>query len=171
MRIKHRSKLFAPLIFFTVLLILTACGGGGGDGEEHSDPLVKTANVTIGILRKDHTEGLNIGSVSLNITLPSSFVLPIGADDIPISTKALVDGLLVDVGSHYAHPTLTLALIRGTAFSTGDLVSFSRPLQNGEALPSASTFSLDLIEVSEVSGNDVTIHTEEYEVTLTIEEI
>lgn len=162
MRIKHRSKLFAPLIFFTVLLILTACGGGG-KGEE--DAIVKTAKVTIGIQRIDNTQGSNVGSVDLKITLPAAFVLP---TEVPLVTE-----LKIQV-SNYSHPTLTLLLTKEdvTAFPTGNLISFTQTLQSGEALPLTSDFQLELNEVSEISGNgDVTIQTLNYGATLTIEEI
>lgn len=173
MKIKHLSKLLPLLSALTLLLSLTACGGGGGGGgDEDPVALVKTAKVTIGIQRIDHTQGSNVGSVDLDITLPSAFVLQTTAN-IPTTMTALVTGLNVQEGVNYTHPTLTLSLIKGdaTAFSTGNLASFTRTLQSGETLPTASSFQLDLIDVSEISGNNVTIQTQNYETTLTIEEI
>lgn len=134
--------------------------------------LTITAKLTIGIQRIDTTQGTNVGSVDLKITLPDSFILEADNNGLPISTSPLVTGL--DLQLNYAHPTLNLALIKGdaTAFSTGNLVSFSRTLQNGEALPTAGSFQLELIDVSEISENgDVTIQTQDYETTLTIEAI
>lgn len=174
MKIKHLSKLLPLLLTFTLLLSLTACGGGGGGGGEDEDltPTVKTAKITIGIQRIDKTQGTNVGSVDLDITLPTSFVLQTTAN-IPTTMIAMVTGLNVQEGVNYTHPTLTLSLIKGdaTAFPTGNLVSFTRALQSGEALPAASSFQLDLVEVSEIADSDVTIQTQNYEATLTIEEI
>ncbi len=176
MKVKHLSKLLPLLLTFTLLLSLTACGGGGGGGgggeDEDLTPTVKIAKLTIGIQRIDHTQGSNVGSVDLDITLPTDFVLEATAN-IPTTMTALVTGLNVQEGVNYTHPTLTLSLIKGdaTAFSIGNLVSFTRALQSGETLPAASSFQLDLIDVSEISGNNVTIQTQNYETTLTIEEI
>ena len=174
MTIKHLSKLLSLLLTFTLLLSLTACGGGGGGGgDEDPVPVVKTAKVTIGIQKIDHTQGSNVGSVDLDVTLPTPFVLQTTAN-IPTTMTALVTGLNIQQGVNYTHPTLTLSLIKGdaTAFATGNLVSFTRTLQSGETLPTVSSFQLDLIEVSEISGTgDVTIQTPNYETTLTIEEI
>ena len=174
MTIKHLSKLLSLLLTFTLLLSLIACGGGGGGGEEDPVPVVKTAKLTIGIQRLDATQGTNVGSVDLDVTLPTAFVLQTTTTNIPTTMTAQVTGLNVQQGVNYTHPTLTLTLIKGdaTAFSTGNLVSFTRTLQSGEALPTASSFQLNLIDVSEISANgDVTIQTQAYESTLTIEEI
>ena len=167
MTLKNPLKL---LIFsLTFLLVLTACGGGGDD--EDPVPLVKTARVTIGIQRNDNTQVNNVGSVALEITLPDAFTL----DGIPTSIVPLVTGLNTLQGTNYIHPLLILSLIKddATAFSTGNLVSFSRTLQGGEGLPAKESFQLLLTEVSEISddGSSTTIQTASYEATLTIEEI
>ena len=162
MTIKHLSKLLPLLLSFSLLLIVTACGGGGDDGEED---LVKTAKMTLGIQRIDHTQGTNVGSVALKITLPAAFVLP---TELPLVTE-----LKIQV-SDYSHPNLTLILTKEdvTAFPTGNLVSFTHTLQSGEALPLPSDFQLELLEVSEISENgDVTIQTLNYGATLIIEEL
>jgi len=169
--IKHLSKLLPLLLSFSLLLIVTACGGGGDDGEED---LVKTAKMTLGIQRIDHSQGTNVGSVALKITLPAAFVLQSDSNGIPTNITALVTGLNFQQGINYAHPMLTLSLIKedATAFPTGNLISFSHTLQSGEALPLPGDFQLELIEVSEISDNgDVTIQTLNYGATLTIEEL
>lgn len=177
MTITPLNKLLSLFLTFFLLLTLTACGGGGGGSEEDEDliPVVKTAKVTIGIQRFDNTQGTNVGSVELDITLPSSFVLQSTAN-IPTTMIALVTGLNVQEWVNYTHPALALSLIKedATAFSTGNLFSFTRALQSGEALPTADSFQLDLIDVSEISGDDVTMPTQVnkvYKLTLIIEEI
>lgn len=169
MTIKNLIKLLPLLLSFTLLLLLTACGS-----DEDPAPAGKSAKMTIGIQRIDGNPGTNVGSVALNITLPAAFTLKTDVDGIPTSTKMLVDGLLVDGACNYVHPTLTFALIKsdGTSFPTGDLISFSLPLQEDEVLMVATDFLLNLTEVTEIAENgDVTIQTESYKVTLTVEEI
>ncbi|MDZ4183504.1 MAG: hypothetical protein U1D97_00825 [Desulfuromonadales bacterium] len=171
MMIKNLMKLLILLFSLTVLLTLSACGGGGGGDNEDPVPSVKTARVTIGIQRNDNTQVNNVGSVALEITLPDAFTL----DDIPTSIVPLVTGLNTLQGTNYIHPLLILSLIKenATAFPTGNLFSFSRPLQSGEGLPTPESFQLLLTEVSEISDDGLSTpnRTEEYKLTLTIEEI
>jgi hypothetical protein len=173
MTLKNPLKLLMLLFSLTLLLVLTACGGGGGGDNEDPVPSVKTARVTIGIQKNDNTPENNVGSVALEITLPDAFTLTVGTDGTPTSIIPLVGGLNSLQGTNYIHPLLTLSLIDANAFSTGDLISFSRPLQSGEGLPAPESFQLLLTEVSEISadGSSTTIQTGNYQATLTIEEI
>lgn len=169
MMLKNRLKLLTLLFSLTLMLVLTGCGGGGND--EDQVPSVKTAKVTIGIQRNDNTQVNNVGSVDLTITLPDAFIL----DGIPTSIVPLVTGLYLREGTDYVHPLLILSLLKddATAFSTGNLVSFSRPLQSGEGLPAPESFQPLLTEVAEISddGLSTPILTDDYNLTLTIEEI
>lgn len=132
--------------------------------------MVKTAKLTIGIQRKDLAPGNNVGSVDLDITLPATFILPAAADT-PTTMTALVAGVDIQQMS-YVHPTLHLILLKATAFSTGNLITFTRTLQSGETLPTEASFQRDLIEVSEITETgDVTLQTQDYGITLLIEEI
>lgn len=172
MMLKNRLKLLTLLFSLTLMLVLTGCGGGGGDDEDPV-PSVKTARVTIGIQRNDNTQVNNVGSVALEITLPDAFTLTVGTDGTPTSIIPLVGSLNSLQGTNYIHPLMTLSLIDANAFSTGDLISFSRPMQSGEGLPAPESFQLLLTEVSEISddGLSTTIQTGNYQATLTIEEI
>jgi hypothetical protein len=163
MTIKQTTKLLTLLLSLTLLLTLTACGGGGGGGDAGSGGgggggitlQAQKVTVTLGL---QGNAAATVGSVDLNVLLPTGFVLEIDGTAQPTAAAMtlLVPG--ATTAANYTPATtaangeIKAGIIKTEGFAgNAVLLQISRTYAAGATLPTAGDFMVTVI-ASDLNG-------------------